>query len=1223
MLLVAAQSGDAVAGSERVTVPALGEAEVADLVVRVADRRDPRIASWLHRQTGGNLLHLVHAIGALAARGFPAAEALSALELPPRLEEWERARLLAAGPEVMAVCEALAVLGEPATVDEIAALAGDPPALAAAVERGLVRVDAAGRFRPARPATAQALLAALPAERLAGLHARAADLAGDPAAVLWHRIRAGQREQALASALPVVRRLRAAGDHAGALALGHAALELDAAGDDLRLEVGELAQLCGDLPRADLALAPLVDGDPATRPRARLALARACDAGGERERAEQLFRAAIADAPAELAASAARDLAAHYIRHGRPADALAVAEQALADTSAHPDPRIRGHLVAARAFARGTLGHAAAAVGELEEVAASAAGDAGLVAAALHFAARLAFSAGDYRRARAHYLTALAAAESQGELPRVATLRMNLAAMDHSSGDLAAALTHGLAALSLFRATGLATNAVLARRNHAHLLLELGQIEQARLELAETGAAAARLGLVVQEIGVEALLGIADWRTGHLDSARRRLDQARRRFADLGDVRRESETLLDLADLELDAGAEPDAAARLADAERIPATRDDTARRARFLALAADCAARRGDPVGARARLAELAPALAELEGQGGRQLEWDLRRIAARAAQAAGDGDGASAHRGRAVAILDEMSGHLAEAQRLAFWHDPRRRHLRTPSPAPDPQRTIDLASASDRMVDKLFRLLAIYRRLSTERDLDRLLELAMDTAIELGGCDRGFLVLADPSGQLRTAVSRNLPAAALEAGDTSTPYSRSIAERVFTTGELVTTSDARTDPRFARAESVHALHVGRVLCIPIHARGRVAGVLYLESRAGLGPIDDDDLRLLLAFGDQAAVVLDSARLMAENARRAGELERARGEIESLLVERTELLERRTEELATARRDLESVHRRFLGARGAFGIVGRSPAMEQVFQMIDRAAPAGVPVLVVGESGTGKELVARALHQYGPRSAHPLVSVNCGALPENLLESELFGHVRGAFTGADRARRGLFEAADRGTLFLDEVGDTPPRMQVGLLRALQEGIVRPVGGSRDLRVDVRVVAATHRPLEELVASGRLRQDLYYRLHVVVIPLPPLRERREDIPLLVEHFMAAIAARTGAPPRALTRRALRSLCDHAWPGNVRQLEHALTQACVMAEADVIDVDDLTQVLERAGPRRPRAVDDRRSAERQRMLDALERHDWNRSRAAEALGMPRRTFYRRMAEYDIQ
>jgi len=823
---------------------------------------------------------------------------------------------------------------------------------------------------------------------------------------------------------------------------------------------------------------------------------------------------------------------------------------------------------------------------------------------------------------------------------------MNLGAMAYSFGDFAGSLGHYVPALSLLRAAGLATTEVMARRNFGHLLIELGEYEQARAELDAAGRDAAALGMVVQEIGAGALAGIADWRTGDLDGGRARLEEARGRFAAIGDRRREAETLLDLAELELDA-ADGDPArlsaarAQLDLAAAIAATRDDTARRARFLVLSADRAARAGAREQARGHLDELAPALAAIEAQGGRQLEWDLHRSAARVAERLDDQVAATRHRDRALTILDEIAAALPEGRRIAFWHDPRRRHLRRAASA-SALRPLELgstvaSSSPERMIDKLFRLLDIYRRLSTERDVDRLLELAMDTAIELSGCERGFLLLAAADGALRTAVARNLPVTALAdlaradsapAPDPDRlPYSRSIAERVFASGEVIAATDARLDPRFVRAESVHALHQGRVLCLPIHARGRPAGVLYLEARASTRPISEDDVRLLMAFGDQVAVVLDSASLLRENARRADELEAARGEIEALLTERTELLEQRTEELATARRDLESVHRRFLGARGAFGIVGRSPAMEQVFQLIDRAAAVDVPVLIFGESGTGKELVARALHEYGRRQGRPLVSLNCAALPEQLLESELFGHVRGAFTGADRAHRGLFEAADGGTLFLDEIADTPLRMQASLLRALQEGVIRPVGDTRDVGVDVRVVAATHRNLDELVASGAFRQDLYYRLHVIAIALPPLRDRREDIPLLVEHFLAAVAERTGLPARGITRRALRAMRDMPWPGNVRQLEHALTQLVVLAEGKVLDLPDLdslggpAQRARRAGS--GRALDDRRAREKRRILEALEANGWNRSKAAEALGMPRRTFYRRLADHDIQ
>jgi serine/threonine-protein kinase PknK len=1242
VLVVASRTGAAAAEPEAtglvasLAIEPLARREVDEIVSRAAGRRDPRLADWVHRQAGGNLLHLVHTLGELARRGFPVVEKLAGLELPGRLAEWETAQLAAAEPDERAVCEALAAIGTPAVPALVAAVAGlgadrARAALAGAAERGLVATATGQSFRIARPATGHALYHQLDPARRVELHRRAGaalDEAADPVAPLWHLIRAGDGEAVGRRITSALDHLRAAGDHAGALALGAAALDL-VDPDPLRLSVGELAQLCGDLARADAALAGLIDRPGELGRRATLALARACDAGGETERAPQLFRAVIAAAPdSEEAAFAARDLAAHHIRHGQASEALAVADQARTTV-----PRLRGHLDASRAFARGLLGTGDHARTELEAIAAAAGGDQGLVAAARNYAGRLAFAAGDYLGAQAQYQAALAAAEAVGDAGRIAILRMNLGAMAYSFGDFAAALGNYVPALSLLRAVGLATTEVLARRNFGHLLIELGELEQARVELRAAGREAAARGLVVQEIGADALLGVIDWRSGDPDAGRARLSAARVRFADIGDARREAETLLDLAELELEAAdADParlvDAVQHLAAAAAIPATRDDTARRARYLALEADRAARAGETDEARRRLDELAAPLAAIEAQSARQLEWDLHRIASRVAERIGQTGAADRHRARALAILDGIAAALPEAKRIAFWHDPRRRRLRrtsalagsTVNAAPD------LASG-DRVIDKLFRLLEIYRRLSTEREVDRLLELAMDTAVELSGCERGFLLLAGADGALRTAIARNLPDAAiadLDGGGGRLPYSRSIAEQVFASGEVIVSSDARVDPRFLGAESVHALHHGRLVCMPIHARGRAAGVLYLEARASARPIAEEDVRLLMAFGDQVAVVLDSARLLRENARRADQLESARGEIEALLAERTELLEQRTEELAIARRDLESVNRRFLGARGAFGIVGRSPAMERVFQLIDRAAAVDVPVIILGESGTGKELVARALHEYGRRRGKPLVSLNCGAVPESLLESELFGHVRGAFTGADRARRGLFAAADGGTLFLDEIGDTPLRMQASLLRALQEGVVRPVGDTRDLSVDVRVIAATHRPLEELVASGRFREDLYYRLHVVAIPLPPLRDRREDIPLLTEHFLAGIAERTGLPARSITRRALRAMREMPWPGNVRQLEHALTQLAILADASVIDLPDVEGLIGSAGSRRAgRPVEDRRAREKRRLVEALEAHGWNRSRAAEALGMPRRTFYRRLAEYDIQ
>jgi transcriptional regulator with GAF, ATPase, and Fis domain len=513
----------------------------------------------------------------------------------------------------------------------------------------------------------------------------------------------------------------------------------------------------------------------------------------------------------------------------------------------------------------------------------------------------------------------------------------------------------------------------------------------------------------------------------------------------------------------------------------------------------------------------------------------------------------------------------------------------------------------------------------------------MVMDTAIELTGAERGFLLLADDGGALRTAVARNLAPAEAEAlravdADPSrsslieAPWSRTIAERAFHAGEAVLSNDPSADPRFAEARSVLAPRLQSVLCLPVRGRGQPAGALYLESRLRRAPFADDDLQLLQAFADQIAILLETTRLLEDNARRAAELERTQAEVAALLAERTEALAVRTEELAATRRELDAARRRAGDADGAFGLIGRSPAMERVYQLVERLSATNVPVLLLGESGTGKELVARALHDHGPRRAAPLVSVNCGALPETLLESELFGHVRGAFTGADRDRRGLFETASGGTLLLDEIGDTPARMQATLLRALQEGRIRRVGGGDDIPVDVRVVAATHRDLDRMVAAGEFRQDLYYRLHVVPVHIPALRERAEDIPLLAAHFLARAAERTGGGKKSITRRAMRRLMELPWPGNVRQLEHAITNAAVMSDGELLDEEDFAAVLTgrgavRAGP----AVDpaSRHERERAQILGALEQCGWNKTRAARLLQMPRRTFYRRLADHGIR
>jgi len=300
-------------------------------------------------------------------------------------------------------------------------------------------------------------------------------------------------------------------------------------------------------------------------------------------------------------------------------------------------------------------------------------------------------------------------------------------------------------------------------------------------------------------------------------------------------------------------------------------------------------------------------------------------------------------------------------------------------------------------------------------------------------------------------------------------------------------------------------------------------------------------------------------------------------------------------------------------------GIVGRTAGMLAVYKQIAYAADSVAPVLIQGESGTGKELVARAIHTHGARASRPFVALNCGAITETLLESELFGHVRGAFTGAVADRKGVFEQAHGGTVFLDEIGDMPPAMQVKLLRVLQDGEVRPVGGNRAIHTDARVVAATNVDLDRSVAEQRFRQDLYYRLSVIVIRIPPLRERREDIPMLIEQFVRNASARTGRHV-VISPEAVVALTSHRWPGNVRELENTIERLVVFSRGR-IELADLPDGVLAAPSLEERLFQDLPSLdelERRYLIHVLEAVGGNRSRAAEALGIDRRTLYR-MAE----
>jgi two-component system nitrogen regulation response regulator NtrX len=331
------------------------------------------------------------------------------------------------------------------------------------------------------------------------------------------------------------------------------------------------------------------------------------------------------------------------------------------------------------------------------------------------------------------------------------------------------------------------------------------------------------------------------------------------------------------------------------------------------------------------------------------------------------------------------------------------------------------------------------------------------------------------------------------------------------------------------------------------------------------------------------------------------------------------------------AHMDLSAEHERLKSSLDEqHAIVGKAPAIRELLQRIDKVAPTAARVLILGENGSGKELVARAIHQASPRASRPFVEVNCAAIPGELIESELFGHMKGSFTGAVADRPGKFEQADSGTLFLDEVGDMSLAAQAKVLRALQDGVVTRIGATKSVKVDVRVIAATNKAIEGEIAAGRFREDLYYRLNVVPITVPPLRQRRDDIPLLVEHFMTQVVNEGGLAPKRMTAEAVAALAARDWPGNVRELQNAVERLLILASGSQITAADVAGLV--GGP--PEASlgaligagtfeGFKQDAERAFLAAKLAENDWNVSETARKLDMPRSNLYKKIEKYGLQ
>jgi transcriptional regulator with GAF, ATPase, and Fis domain len=489
----------------------------------------------------------------------------------------------------------------------------------------------------------------------------------------------------------------------------------------------------------------------------------------------------------------------------------------------------------------------------------------------------------------------------------------------------------------------------------------------------------------------------------------------------------------------------------------------------------------------------------------------------------------------------------------------------------------TDEVAAKTMAELNSYKRLFEFSQKLMNNYEIPGLLDALLDVVIQVSNADKGFIVLLE-SGEPVVKVARNLRRETIS--DAVRHMSDSIIKRVVESRQPLIISDALNDTSFKNSLSVMNLRLTSVMCVPLLERGNLIGLIYVGNDNVAQLFDQAALEILTIFAAQASLVIRNA----------------------LLVNELQL-------------DNQSLQERIERIR--FGeILGSSPAIQEVFRKVQRVAGTDITVLVTGETGTGKELIAREIHNRSLRAKGPFISVNCGAIPENLLESELFGHVRGAFTGAIASKQGRFQSANKGTLFLDEIGEMPHALQVKILRALQEHIVTKVGDTTPESVDIRVIAATNRDLDVETRNGRFREDLYYRLNVVHLLLPPLRDRGDDIVVLARYMLSRYAPEYSSKVRGFSPGAIVAIKRYRWPGNIRELENRIKKAVVLADRTMLGPDDLGINPDEIPAILPLA-DARERWQRSYINEVLGLNGGNRTKTARDLGVDPRTIFRHL------
>jgi len=499
---------------------------------------------------------------------------------------------------------------------------------------------------------------------------------------------------------------------------------------------------------------------------------------------------------------------------------------------------------------------------------------------------------------------------------------------------------------------------------------------------------------------------------------------------------------------------------------------------------------------------------------------------------------------------------------------------------------------------LDKLEMLTEITQSMNSTLNLNELLSHIVDSTIKLADMDRGFLMLNNKAGELQFRIARDSRQQNL--GESDFEVSHTIIGEAADKGKPLFISDVDKNGRYKDQESVLDLQLKTAICLPLIRDDAVIGVIYTDASRLSIEIDEEDMPIFSAFAVQAAIAIENARLHGELILSKENLARENLELKAVLSEKYEFS----------------------------GIIGKSKSMMEIFSTIRKISPFDTTVMITGATGTGKELIARAIHFNGPRKTSQLITINCGAMSPELLESELFGHKKGSFTGATSDKPGLFETASGGTLFLDEIGDMPLPLQVKLLRALQEGEIRRVGENTVRNVDVRVIAATNRELSEDIKAGSFRQDLYYRLNVVPISIPPLNERQEDILPLTLHFLEKYSSKMDKGETSIAPDAMKLLLTNPWPGNVRELENSVERALAMCgEATTLSAIHFPQVssggavisTEGAGGSLKERI---RVVEKQFIIDALAETGGKITRAAENLDVTRQHLHNKIKQYGL-